>query len=92
MGRDFQIYTSHTDTSEIGDDALRLIAEHAREDGERVTWYTFDIEGEPDYGEAVFLEHAGQLAIAWNDEIVWIEAPTAQSGVMVWLEQSDTRR
>jgi hypothetical protein len=91
MAREFQIYTNLTGISDVGDDALQLIAQQAREDGERVTTYTFDIEGEPDYGEAVFLEHAGRLAIAWNDAILWIEhATNAQDGVRIWLEEGGT--
>ncbi len=91
MARAFQIYTSLTGISEVNNDALRLIGQQAREDGERVTAYTFDIEGEPDYGEAVFLEYAGRLAIAWNDDILWIEhAISAQHGVTIWLEEGDT--
>jgi len=73
VAREFQIYTNLTGISDVGDDALRLIAQQAWEDGERVTTHTFDIEGESDYGEAVFLGHAGRLAIAWNEEIIWIE-------------------
>jgi hypothetical protein len=91
MARAFQIYTSLTGISEVGDDRLRLIAQQAWEDGERVTTYTFDIEGEPDYGEAVFLEHTGRLAIAWNEDIIWIDdAINAQNGVMTWLKEGGT--
>lgn len=87
MARTFQMHTSLEGIAEVNDDALRRIAEHAWEAGERVTTYTFDIDGEEEYGEAVFLEHAGRLAISWNDAIIWIEAPTAQSGLMTWLKR-----
>lgn len=86
MTRTFKLYTSRPGIDEVSDDALRRIAEQAREARERVTTYTFDIEGEAEYGEAVFLEYAGRLAIAWNDAIIWIDAPDAQSGLMTWFE------
>jgi hypothetical protein len=89
MARAFQIYTSLGGINEVSDETLRRIAEQAAEAGERVTTYTFDIVGEAEYGEAVFLEYAGRLAISWSDAVIWIEAPTAQSGVMTWLKQED---
>lgn len=73
----------------VSNDTLRRIAEQAREAGERVITFTFDIEGEAEYGEAVFLENAGRLAISWNDAIIWMEAPTAMSGIVTWFEQWD---
>lgn len=87
MARTVKLYTSCPGIDEVSDDALRRIAEQAREAGERVITFTFDIEGEEEYGEAVFLEYAGRLAIAWNDDIIWEEAPTAQSGLMTWFER-----
>jgi hypothetical protein len=92
MARAVQVYTSPAGINEVNDDALRRIAERARGEGERVTTYTFDIEGEAEYGEAVFLEYAGRLAISWNGAVIWIEAPTAQSGVMTWFTQADWPR
>jgi hypothetical protein len=87
MARDFQICTSLEGFNEVSDDALRRIAEQAKEEGERETAYTFDFEGEAEYGEALFLEYAGRLAISWNDAIIWMEAFTAQSGIVDWLER-----
>jgi hypothetical protein len=81
------MYTSLGGIKEVHDSALRRIAEQAREARERVSAYTFDIEGEEEYGEAVFLEYSGRLAIAWNDDIIWVEGPTAQSGLMTWFER-----
>jgi hypothetical protein len=86
MARAIKMYTSVAGET-VSDDALRRIAEQAREARERVITFTFDIEGEAEYGEAVFLEYAGRLAISWNDAIIWMEAPDAMSGLVTWFER-----
>ncbi len=88
MARPIKMYAS-LDGEAVSDDALRRIAEQACEAGERVITFTFDIEGEAEYGEAVFLEDAGRLAISWNDAIIWMEAPDAMGGLVTWFEQWD---
>ena len=85
MARTIKMYVA-LDGEAVSDDALRRIAEQAREAGERVITFTFDIEGEAEYGEAVFLEYAGRLAIAWNDAIIWMEAPDAMGDLVTWFE------